>query len=339
MRQKRWNEVTSYAGLVDVALEGGKLLLNDKPTYLAMVLDQGYWPEGGLTAPTDDALKADVEWCKKFGFNGARKHQKVEDPRWLYWCDKLGLMAWGEMANARAWSVEAEEAFVAEWERAVRRDSNHPSVVAWVPINESMGLPGLKEDHPAQYAFLERVVALTRQLDPARPIVDNDGWEHTDVTDIVANHDYSHTGAILKARYEDKLAGGDMPPRTWTGSRAIFAGGASYHGQPVMLTEVGGFLALPDLPADQLDRMYAIYAAVRDNAELLAKYAELMEGIAQLPFVSGFCYTQLTDIEQEINGLLTYDRKPKVEPEQVAAVHRRLFGVGFQPAVSSASSR
>lgn len=317
--------VDSYAGLVDVALEGGKLLLNDEPTYMAMVLDQGYWREGGMTAPTDEALRADVEWIKKFGFNGARKHQKVEDPRWLYWCDKLGLMVWGEMANARAWASDAEEAFVAEWERVVRRDSSHPCIVAWVPLNESMGLPGLKDSHPGQYAFLERIVAVTRRLDPARPIVDNDGWEHSDVTDIIAIHDYSHTGAILKARYEEKLAGGEMPARIWTGSRAIFASGAQYHGQPVMLTEVGGFLALPEGAEEKRDNLYKVYAAVRDGDELLAKYAELMEGLAALPFVSGFCYTQLTDIEQEINGLLTYERVPKVDPDAIAEIHKRLF--------------
>ncbi len=323
--EKELDVITSYAGMVDVALDSGKFLLNDKPTYLAMVLDQGYWPDGGMTAPTDAALRADVEWCKRFGFNGARKHQKIEDPRWLYWCDKLGLLTWGEMPNARAWSSEAEEALVGEWERAVRRDSSHPCVVAWVPVNESMGLPALKEDHPGQYAFLERMVHLTRLLDPARPVIDNDGWEHTDVTDIVAIHDYSHTGDVLKARYADKLAGGAMPPRTWTGSRAIFARGATYHDQPVMLTEVGGFLALPDVPKEQLDRMYQIYAAVKDGDELSTKYEELMEGIAALPFVSGFCYTQLTDIEQEINGLLSYDRAPKVAPERIADLHRRLF--------------
>ena len=248
--------IESYAGLVDVGLEGGKLLLNDEPTYMVMVLDQGYWREGGMTAPTDEALRADVEWTKKFGFNGARKHQKMEDPRWLYWCDKLGLMVWGEMANARAWASEAEEAFLAEWERAVRRDSNHPCIVAWVPLNESMGLPGLRESHPGQYAFLERMVALTRRLDPARPVIDNDGWEHSDITDILAIHDYSHTGAAMRERYQTTLVGGPLPPRIWTGSRAVFVGGAKYHGQPVMLTEVGGFLALPEPSEEKRDALY-----------------------------------------------------------------------------------
>jgi len=319
------DEVGSYTGLRTVGLEQGRFVLNGKPTYLAMILDQGYWPESYLAAPSDEALKADVEWIKRFGFNGARKHQKIEDPRWLYWCDRLGLLVWGEMPNARAWTSEAEELLLAEWERAVRRDRDHPCVVAWVPVNESMGLPDLRDSHPGQHAFLERMVAATRQLDPTRPVIDNDGWEHTDVTDILAIHDYTPSAAALRERYRETLAGGPLPPRTWTGSRAIFASGSRYQGQPIMLTEVGGFLLVPDLPPDQLDRLYRVYDSFRTPEELLRKYHDLMEGLAQLSFVSGFCYTQLTDIEQEINGLLTYDRRPKIDPDQVAALHRRLF--------------
>lgn len=320
------DEVESYFGLREVQLRDGRLLLNGEPTYLKMVLDQGYWPDGGMTAPTDAALKADVEWCKRFGFNGARKHQKVEDPRWLYWCDRLGLLVWGEMANARAWSSKSEETFLAEWERAVRRDYNSPSVIAWVPLNESWGVPDLHDDHPGQYAFLERIVENTRRLDPDRPVIDNDGWEHTDVTDIVAIHDYTPTGDGLRQRYADARTGGAIPEKTWT-KRPIrhFVRGSQHRGQPVMLTEVGGFLMVPDLPEDQWDRLYQSYGSCRTPEELLAKYRDLMEGIADLAFVSGFCYTQLTDIEQEINGLLTYDRRPKIPPEQIADIHRRLF--------------
>jgi beta-galactosidase/beta-glucuronidase len=320
------DEVESYAGLRHVELREGRLFLNGKPIYLAMVLDQGYWPESGMTAPSDATLRADVEWCKRFGFNGARKHQKLEDPRWLYWCDRLGLMVWGEMPNARAWSPQAEERFVAEWERAVRRDVGHPCVIAWVPVNESWGLPDLREDHPGQYAFLERVVALTRRLDPDRPVIDNDGWEHTDVSDILAIHDYTPSAAELKARYAETLKGGPLPARTWgEGTIKHFARGAAHRGQPIMLTEVGGFLMQPDLPEEKWDWLYSVYGSCRTAEELVEKYRDLMEGIAALHFVSGFCYTQLTDIEQEINGLLTYDRRPKVEPEQIREIHCRLF--------------
>jgi beta-galactosidase/beta-glucuronidase len=317
--------VTSYAGLRDFTVRGGRLCLNGNPIYLVMALDQGYWPDGHLTAPSDAALRADVEWAKRFGFNGVRKHQKVEDPRWLYWCDRLGLLVWGEMANARAWSAEAEEQLVAEWERAVCRDYNHPCIVAWVPVNESMGFPGLREQHPGQIAFLERIVASTRRLDPDRPVIDNDGWEHTDVTDICAIHDYSCQASALRERYAEALRGGSLPPVIWTGAHAIFARGSEYRGQPVMLTEVGGFLLMPDLPPEKRDPLYRLYDSFRTAEELLAKYEDVMEGLAELTFLAGFCYTQLTDIEQEINGLLTYDRRPKVPPEAIAAIHARLF--------------
>jgi beta-galactosidase/beta-glucuronidase len=321
------DEVESYFGLREVQLRDGQLLLNGEPTYLKMVLDQGYWPESGMTAPTDEALRADVEWCKRFGFNGARKHQKVEDPRWLAWCDRLGLLVWGEMANARAWSPRSEELFVAEWERAVRRDYNSPALIVWVPLNESWGVPDLRDDHPGQYAFLERIVEITRRLDPDRPVIDNDGWEHTDITDIVAIHDYTPSGEELRRRYAEAIAGGEIPALTW-GKHPIrhFVRGSKHRGQPVMLTEVGGFLMVPHLPEESWDKLYQAYGSCRTPEELEEKYRDLMEGIAALKFVSGFCYTQLTDIEQEINGLLTYDRQAKVAPERIAEIHARLFG-------------
>jgi beta-galactosidase/beta-glucuronidase len=321
------DEVESYAGLRSVKIRDGRLLLNDVSTFLRMVLDQGYWPQSYLAAPSDEALRLDVEMTKKLGFNAARKHQKIEDPRWLYWCDRLGLLVWGEMANARAWSLEAEEQLLAEWARAVRRDYNHPSIVTWVPINESMGFPGLEESHPGQYAFLERVVAHTRRLDPTRPIIDNDGWEHTNVTDICAIHDYTPTAKEMRERYAKTLAGGPLPPGVWYKNKPLFVLGSRYRGQPIMLTEVGGFLNKPKgITEEKRDKLYEFYASIDTAEELLAKYRDLMEGLAALKFLAGFCYTQLTDIEQEINGLLTYDRQPKVPPKKIAAIHEQLFG-------------
>lgn len=322
---ERLDEVTTYAGMRSVELRDGQFLLNGEPVFMKMVLDQGYWPESYMAAPTDEALKADVEITKSLGFNGSRKHQKVEDPRWLYWCDKLGLMVWGEMANARAWSPEAEEMFISEWQRVVQRDYNSPSIVAWVPLNESWGVPEIDKGHAAQYAFAERAVNATRFLDAHRPVIDNDGWEHTDVTDIVTIHDYTSTGVEMREKYAQTLQGGGLPDRTWWDGKMTFAQGAQYRGQPVMLTEVGGFLIRPHwLPADQWDVLYDSYGSVNDPAELFAKYRDVMEAIASLPFVSGFCYTQLTDIEQEINGLLTFDRRPKVPVEEIARINDSL---------------
>ena len=320
------DEVSSYAGFRSVELVDGWLCVNNKPTYLAMVLDQGYWPESYLASPNPDALREDVEWTKKLGFNGVRKHQKIEDPIWLYWCDKLGLLVWSEMPNARAWSSEAEEYLAAEWERAVRRDRSNPCVVAWVPVNESMGFPGLQKSHPGQYAFLERIAALTRRLDGRRPVIDNDGWEHTDITDICAIHDYSPTASQLIERYKDKLAGGDLPANAWDAEKPMFVRGSRYRNQPIMLTEVGGFLMTrDDIPKEQWDLLYAAYGTTFSPADMLAKFVNLIEGIGELPFVTGFCYTQLADVEQEMNGLLTYDRRPKIAVERIAEVITKLI--------------
>ncbi|HYY58490.1 MAG TPA: glycoside hydrolase family 2 TIM barrel-domain containing protein, partial [Pyrinomonadaceae bacterium] len=323
------DEVLSYAGIRDVELRDGRVVLNGIPLYLAMVLDQGYWPESYLASPSDDALRMDVEWIKRFGFNGVRKHQKIEDPRWLYWCDRLGLLVWEEMPNAREWSAQAEERLAAEWKRAVRRDYNHPCIICWVPVNESMGFPGLRRSHPGQYAFIERMVAMTRQIDPHRPVIDNDGWEHTDITDICAIHDYTPTAEKLRERYQETSHGGGLPAHVWLASKPLFVLGSRYRGQPIMLTEVGGFLLIPpDVRPEDRDLLYKFYGSFRTPDELLAKYRDLMEGISSLRFVAGFCYTQLTDIEQEINGLLTYDRRPKIAPEEVAKIHRELFDTG-----------
>jgi len=323
------DEVNSYFGLRGIELRDGKFLLNGESVYLQMILDQGYWPQSLLTAPSDEALQTDIGWAKAFGFNGVRKHQKIEDPRWLYWCDRLGVMVWEEMPNAREWSLDAEEKLSAEWQRAVRRDFNHPSIIAWVPVNESMGFPQLAQQHAGQYAFIERMVRTTRRLDDTRPVIDNDGWEHTDIADVCAIHDYSPSSEVLVKRYEKTLSGGNLPATVWIGDKPLFARGSKYRGQPIVLSEVGGFLAIPpDIPPEERDVLYRFYDSFEKPEELVEKYRDLMKGIAQLVFLAGFCYTQLTDIEQEINGLLTYDRQPKVPAEEIARIHHDMLKPG-----------
>ena len=323
------DEVNSYFGLRGIELRDGKFLLNGSSVYLQMILDQGYWPQSLLTAPSDEALQTDIGWAKAFGFNGVRKHQKIEDPRWLYWCDRLGVMVWEEMPNAREWSLESEEKLSAEWQRAVRRDYNHPCIIAWVPVNESMGFPQLAQQHAGQYAFIERMVRTTRRLDDTRPVIDNDGWEHTDIADVCAIHDYSPSSELLVKRYAKTLAGGSLPATVWIGDKPLFARGSKYRGQPIVLSEVGGFLAIPpDIPPEERDVLYRFYDSFEKPEELVEKYRDLMKGIAQLVFLAGFCYTQLTDIEQEINGLLTYDRQPKVPAEEIARIHHDMLKHG-----------
>jgi beta-galactosidase/beta-glucuronidase len=319
------DEVNSYFGLRGIELRDGQFLLNGSIVYLQMILDQGYWPQSLLTAPSDEAMQTDIGWAKAFGFNGVRKHQKIEDPRWLYWCDRLGMMVWEEMPNAREWSLEAEEKLSAEWQRAVRRDYNHPCIVAWVPVNESMGFPQLAQQHAGQYAFLERMVRTTRRLDATRPVIDNDGWEHTDIGDVCAIHDYSPTSEALVKRYEITLKTGVLPERAWS-NKPFFARGSKYRGQPIVLSEVGGFLTIPpEIPPEERDVLYRYYDSFEKPEELVEKYLDLMKGIATLTFLAGFCYTQLTDIEQEINGLLTYDRQSKVPAEEIARIHREML--------------
>ncbi|QNA98350.1 glycoside hydrolase family 2 protein [Massilia sp. Se16.2.3] len=319
--------VESYAGLRSIELKDGQFHLNGKRCFLLMALDQGYWPDTLLAAPSDDALREDVAWAKRFGFNGVRKHQKIEHERWLYWCDRLGLMVWEEMPNARSWSEASEEHLEAEWLRAVMRDANHPSIVAWVPVVESFGFPELVR-HPHQHDFLERMVARTRLVDTTRPVIDNDGWQHTDVTDICTIHDYSHPVEKLLERYAGTLQTGLPPDATWVKGRRLFLEGTQYRGQPIVFSEVGGYLLVPEGPERRRDRLYDQYGNVRNEDELAQRYRTLMEGLASLPFLAGLCYTQLTDVEHEQNGLLSAQRVPRLPPEQLADLHRRLWPDG-----------
>jgi hypothetical protein len=318
------DEVSSYCGLRHFEAHDGHFHLNGQRTFLMMVLDQGYWPDTSLAAPSPDALREDVEWLKRLGFNGVRKHQKIEDERWLYWCDRLGVLVWQEMPNARSWSLDAEEALLAEWERAVERDAGHPSIVAWVPLVESFGFQALHR-HPGQHAFIEKLVMRTRRIDPTRLVVDNDGWEHTGLTDICSIHDYSQPGDKLAARYAGTQATGQPPLAGWYKDKPLFLPGGTYRGQPIVLSEVGGFLSVPHGADAPRDRLFDYYGSVQSADELLARYSDLVKALGRMAFLAGACYTQLTDVEHEQNGLLTAGRQPKIAPEQVAALHRALL--------------
>jgi beta-galactosidase/beta-glucuronidase len=320
------DSVETYTGIRNIVLRDGQYVLNGEPIFLAMVMDQGYWPQGNLSAPSDEALRQDVEWVKRFGFNSVRKHQKIEDPRWLYWCDRLGVLVWAEMASAMRWSYEAEDSLLAEWERAVRRDLNHPSIITWVPLNESMGFRGVRRHHPGHYAFIERIVNVTRLLDTTRPVIDNDGWEHTDLTDVCTIHDYTPDLEKFKARYQGLMNGGDLPSYAWHRKEPTFLNGARYRGQPIVLSEVGGLLTIPENVSEkQRDRLYKNYSSYSTKEDFLRRFQNLMDILSEFKFLAGFSYTQLTDIEQEVNGLLTYNRQPKFDPEQVAQINRHLL--------------
>ena len=298
--------VDSYFGMRKIEIRDGKVYLNDLPLYQRLVLDQGYFPDGILTAPTDEDLRRDIELAQEMGFNGARKHQKVEDPRWLYWADRLGFLVWGEAANAYQYSPDYVRRFTAEWQEALRRDYNHPCIVTWVPMNESWGVREIPTD-PRQVEHLLAMYHLTRSLDGSRPVVSNDGWEHA-LTDLCAIHDYRNA-AVLAERYQTPETSLAEPER-----RPVYAPGHGYRGEPILITEFGG-IAFKTADPESWG-----YRTVSNAEELLERYGALVHALLQSAVVQGFCYTQLTDVEQEINGLLTYDRRPKAALDRIREI-------------------
>ncbi|HXH06679.1 MAG TPA: glycoside hydrolase family 2 TIM barrel-domain containing protein [Vicinamibacterales bacterium] len=313
------DRVRSYFGFRWIDVAGGRVRLNGHPIYLRFVLDQGYWPESGLTPPSDEAIQYDIRMTKDMGFNGARKHQKVEDPRYLYWADRLGLLVSAEMANAQRFDATYAARFTREWMEAVERDYNHPSIIIWAPINESWGTPDLAGD-ARQRHHLEALVALTRSLDGTRLVIDNEGWEHTASTDLFAIHDYTATGEALYDKYRELgRAGAELP---LVGPGALLPG-YRYNGAPFYLSEFGGIGFVP--PGRKAPEAAWGYAAVEKTRETaLARLRGLYEAIARIPAFAGICYTQLTDVEQEVNGLMTYDRQPKYDPAAIRQLNALL---------------
>jgi Glycosyl hydrolases family 2, sugar binding domain/Glycosyl hydrolases family 2, TIM barrel domain len=309
------DKVTSYLGLRDVGVRDGRFTINGERMFLRLVLAQGYWPQSHLAAPSEDALRREVELIRELGFNGVRVHQKVEDPRFLYWCDRLGLVMWGEMANAYQYSVDGVARFTNEWLEVVRRDVSHPSLVAWVPVNESWGTPALRED-PRQRHFLESIYHLTHAIDGTRPVISNDGWEHA-TSDIWGVHDYSPSAEDLTARYGTAEAVAKSVGRDWPGAHRVHLDDPERGEQPLMITEFGG---LSYTPAEG-ERWFG-YRTVANAEDLLAAYERLVTALVGSDQVAGFCYTQLTDTEQEVNGLLTEDREPKLDPAEIRRVNR-----------------
>jgi beta-galactosidase/beta-glucuronidase len=311
------DEVTSYAGLRSVGTSGGRFLLNGKPYYLRMALEQGYWPESHLASPGDDALRREVELARQLGFNGLRIHQKVEDPRFLYWCDRLGLVVWGEMANAYAFSPAGLDRLTREWLEAIERDVSHPCIVAWVPINESWGVPNLMDDPQQQHA-VRALYHLTKAFDPTRPVIGNDGWEYV-AGDIAGVHDYSSDGDVIRDRYGTTEALARTLHTDPPSGHVLIVPGSTLGDIPIMLTEFGGISLMP--PAEGTP--WYGYGTVDSSAAYLDKYRELVDAVLDCGLLAGFCYTQLTDTLQETNGLLTADRRFKLDPAAIRAITQR----------------
>lgn len=294
------DSVKSYAGMREVRIEGRSVLLNGRPVFQRLVLDQGFYPDGIYTAPDDSALVRDIELSLAAGFNGARLHQKVFEPRFLYHCDRLGYLAWGEMAN---WGLDysdpaALEAFLGEWLDALGRDFNHPSIVGWCPFNETWDREGRRQLD----SLLAMVYRVTKQLDPTRPCIDTSGNFHV-VTDIYDVHDYEQDPASFAAHYEAFRTGGAFYDE--------HAARQQYDGKkPMFVSEYGG---IKWNPQGDVEKAWGYGDGPATEEAFIERYRGLTEALLSNPNMFGFCYTQLYDVEQETNGLYTYSREPKFD--------------------------
>lgn len=298
------DEVRSYVGFRTLELLPDGLHLNGKPVFQRLILDQGFYPEGVYTAPSDDDLRLDIVRSLDLGFNGARLHEKVFEARFLYWADRLGYLVWGEQAN---WCMDISTAdglirFLPEWLEVVARDRNHPSIIGWCPLNETWDQDGKRQLNDV----LRLVYLATKAADPSRPVIDTSGNFHV-VTDIFDVHDYEQDPAVFAGRFLEMKNGGPI--------YNTYPGRQKYGGQPYMVSEYGGTWWSPGH-----DDGWGYGVSPADESEFRNRYEGLTRVLLENPRICGFCYTQLTDVEQEQNGLYTYTRLHKFSPETYALI-------------------
>ncbi len=300
------DRVDSYFGMRHINLDGPAIRLNWQPLFQRLVLDQGYYPDGLYTAPTDEALRRDIELSQAMGFNGARLHQKVFEERFLYCADNLGYLVWGEYPS---WGlgldqIDALEHMLPEWLEVLARDFNHPSIIGWCPFNETPNEP------PRD--LLRAIYWATKSTDPTRPVIDTSGYTHAE-TEVDDCHDYEQDPALLADHFRAFAAGG----QPWRNHPEF---DAPHRGQPFMVSEYGGIWWNP---GQTDDKAWGYGNRPRTEQEFLARYRALAETLLFHPRICGFCYTQLYDIEQEVNGLYTYDRRPKFDPAVIRQINQQ----------------
>ncbi len=303
--------VQSYFGFRTVEVRDHAVWLNGRPVFQRLVLDQGYYPDGVYTAPTDEALKQDIELSMALGFNGARLHQKVFEERFLYWADRLGYLVWGEQAS---WGLDITTSeglihFLPEWLEVLSRDFNHPCIIGWCPFNETWD----QHHRRADKRVLEAVYLATKAADPTRPVIDTSGNYHAR-TDIYDVHDYEQDVTTFAARY------GAVTRET---IYETYPDRQQYEGQPYFVSEYGGAWWAPGR-----EKGWGYGKAPESEEEFAQRYAGLTRTLMDNPNICALCYTQLYDVEQEQNGLYTYERKPKFNPE----IYERIRAVNSAPA-------
>ena len=312
------DRVSSYMGLRTIMVEGNRIFLNGKMLYLRLVLDQGFYPEGNWTAPGDEALENDIKLSMAAGFNGARLHQKVFEERFFYHADRLGYLVWAESPS---WGLDYNDMglparnFLAEWREIVERDVNHPSIIAWTPLNETFYF---RNAH-AHRRLHKEAYDIVKSIDTTRPVNDSSGYIHY-ITDLWTVHTYEQDPEKLRKQLEVK---DDGPFRNYPAEES------EYSGQPYLVDEYGGVKWDPETQSDEYLSLsqnlqsWGYGQAPRGSEEYLKRVKELTQTILSLPHITGYCYTQLTDVEQEKNGLYFYDRKPKFSPEKYYEIFSR----------------
>lgn len=303
--------VNSYFGMREICIDGEKVLLNGRAVFQRLVLDQGYYPDGIYTAPSDEALVRDIQLALAAGFNGARLHQKVFEERFLYHCDRLGYIVWGEQGN---WGLDHSRPdglkhFLPEWMEVLKRDFNHPAIVGWCPFNETWDYDGRKQDDD----LLRITYWMTKQYDTTRPCIDTSGNFHV-LTDIYDLHDYEQNAEIFAEHYQDFAQGGKLLDNHPSRQEPI-------GGIPVFISEYGGIKW--DINQERKEDAWGYGDGPKTLTEYLERYRRLTDVLLDNPRMFGFCFTQLYDVELEVNGLYTYDRVAKFDMEVIRKVNSR----------------
>ena len=304
------DEVHSYCGMRKISIRDGHVLLNNKPFYQRLVLDQAYWEESLLTAPFDEAFIEDIKRIKEMGFNGVRLHQKIEDSRFYYWADVLGLVVWAELPSSYSFNPVARQLSMESLVEFIERDRNHPSIICWVPLNESWGVRNIFANEEQQ-RFAVGLYHLVKMLDNSRMVNTNDGWEQV-TSDLCGVHDYIRDGERFSHIWKDleSLLEGTVQ------ERMIYASGYSYADQPILVTEFGGIA----FDADMVGSTWGYAGGVQGERQFLNRLKSLISAIRSKREIQGFCYTQLTDVMQEVNGLLRIDRSAKCSLEEIRSI-------------------
>lgn len=309
------DHVKSYFGMRSIRMDDTCFYLNDRPVFQRLVLDQGFYPDGVYTAPTDEALRNDIELAMAMGFNGARPHEKIFEERYLYHCDQKGYIVWGEYPN---WGLDhtnpmAIYSILPEWLEQMKRDYNHPSIIGWCPFNETWDI-----DHRKQYDDLLRLIyRTTKTIDPTRPCIDSSGNFHVQ-TDIFDVHDYEQDPEVFRSNYNTLVTDGTLfNSLTMPKLRNQYDLRQKYTGGPTFLSEYGGIQWSTDKNG------WGYGNAPESIEEFRKRLKGLTDALLDNPKMMGLCYTQLTDVEQEQNGLYTYDRHPKLDPDWVHSVFSR----------------